>query len=55
MSVKEQSEKPCFKLNTQKPKIMAFGPITSGPMDGEITETVKDLILLGSKITAVGD
>ena len=55
MRVKEESEKPSLKLNIQKTKVMASNPITSGPMDGEITETVKDLILLGSQITAVGD
>ena len=55
MKVKEENEKVGLKLNIQKTKVMASNPITSGPMDGEITETVKDLILLGSKITAVGD
>ena len=55
MNVKEENEKVGLKLNIQKTKVMASNPITSGPMDGEITETVKDLILLGSKITAVGD
>ena len=54
MSVKEQSEKPCFKLNTQKPKIMAFGPITSWQMVRGM-ETVIDFIFLGSKFTADGD
>ena len=55
MKVKEENEKVGLKLNIQKTKVMASNPITSGPMDGEITETVKDLILLGSQITAVGD
>ena len=52
MKVKEESEKVGFKLNTQKSKIMASGPITSWEIDGEIMETVKDFILRGSKITA---
>ena len=55
MKVKEESEKVGFKLNTQKSKIMASGPITSWEIDGEIMETVKDFILRGSKITADGD
>ena len=56
MKVKEEeSEKAGLKLNIQKTKVMASGPITSWQIDGEITETVKDLILLGSQITAVGD
>ena len=55
MKVKEESEKAGLKLNIQKTKIMAFGPITSWQRDGETMETVTDLIFLGSKITAVGD
>ena len=55
MKVKEESEKACLKLNTQKTKIMAPGPITSWQIDGETMETVKDFIFLGSKITANGD
>ena len=55
MKVKEESEKPGFKLNIQKTKIMAFGPITSWQMDGETMETVTNFIFLGSKITADGD
>ena len=55
MTVKEESEKIGLKQNIQKTKIMAFGPITSWQMDGETTETVTDLILGGSKITADGD
>ena len=55
MKVKEESEKPGFKLNIQKTKIMAFGPITSWQIDGETMETVRDFIFLGSKITADGD
>ena len=55
MKVKEVSEKVGLKLNTQKTKIMASGPITSWQIDGEIVETVSDFILLGSKITADGD
>ena len=54
MKVKE-SEKVCLKLNIQKTKIMAYGPITSWQIDGETMETVKDFIFLGSKITAGGD
>ena len=54
MNVKEESEKVGLKLNIQKTKIMASGPITSLEIDGE-TETVPDFILLGSKITADGD
>ena len=54
MKVKEESEKAGLKLNIQKPKIMAFGPITSWPIDGETMETVTDFILGGSKITAIG-
>ena len=55
MKVKEESEKGGFKLNIQKTKIMASGPITSCEIDEEIVETVADFILLGSKITADGD
>ena len=55
MKVKEESEKVGFKLNTQKTKIMASGPITSWQIDGETMETVIDFIFLGSKITADGD
>ena len=55
MKVKEQSEKACLKLNTEKMKIMASGPITSWQIDRETIETVRDLIVLGSKITADGD
>ena len=55
MKVKEESEKVGLKLNTQKTKIMAFGPITSWEIDGETVETVSDFIFLGSKITADGD
>ena len=55
MKVKEESEKVGLKLNIQKTKIMAFGPITSWEIDGETMETVRDFILGGSKITADGD
>ena len=55
MKVKEESEKVGLKLNFQKTKIMASGPITSWEIDGETVETVSDFILLGSKITADGD
>ena len=55
MKVKEESEKVGFKLNIQKRKIMASGPITSWEIDGETVETVSDFILGGSKITADGD
>ena len=55
MKVKEESEKVGLKLNIQKTKIMASGPITSWEIDGETVETVSDLILGGSKITADGD
>ena len=55
MKVKEESEKVSLKLNIQKTKIKAFGPITSWQIDGETMETVTDLIFLGSKITADGD
>ena len=53
MKVKEESEKVGLKLNIQKTKIMASGPITSWEINGEATETVRDFIFLGSKITAV--
>ena len=53
--VKEESEKVGLKLNIQKTKIMACGPITSWEIDGETVETVSDFIFLGSKITADGD
>ena len=55
MKVKEESEKAGLKLNIQKTKIMASGPITSSQIDGETMETVIDFILGGSKITANGD
>ena len=55
MKVKEESEKFGLKLNIQKTKIMASGPITSWQIDGETVEMVADLIFLGSKITADGD
>ena len=55
MKVKEESEKVGLKLNIQKMKIMASGPITSWEIDGETVETVSDFIFLGSKITADGD
>ena len=55
MKVKEESEKVGLKLNIQKTKIMAFGPITSCETDGETVETVADFIFWGSKITADGD
>ena len=55
MKVKEESEKVGLKLNIQKTKIMASGPITSWQIDGESMETVADFILGGSKITADGD
>ena len=55
MKVKEESEKVGLKLNIQKTKIMASGPITSWQIDGEKVETVSDFIFLGSKITADGD
>ena len=54
MKVKEESETVGLKLNIQKTKIMASGPITSWQMDGETMETVTDFIFLGSKITADG-
>ena len=53
--MKEECEKACLKLNIQKTKIMASGPITSWQIDGESMETVRDFILGGSKITADGD
>ena len=55
VKVKEESENVGLKLNFQKTKIMASGPITSWELDGEIEETVSDFIFLGSKITADGD
>ena len=55
MKVKEESEKAGLKLNIQKTKIMASGPITSWQIDGETMETVRDFIFLGSKITVDGD
>ena len=55
MKVKEESEKSWLKLNIQKMKIMASGPITSWEIDGETVETGSDFVLRGSKITAIGD
>ena len=55
MKVKMESEKVGLKLNIQKTKIMASGPITSWEIDGETVETVSDSVFLGSKITADGD
>ena len=55
MKVKEESKKSDLKLNIQKTKIMASSPITSWQIDGETIKTVRDLIFLGSKITADGD
>ena len=55
MKVKEEHEKVGLKLNIQKARIMASGPITSWQIDGETVETVADFIFLGSKITADGD
>ena len=55
MKVKEEGEKVGLKLNIQKTKIMASGPITSWQIHGETMETVRDFIFLGSKITADGD
>ena len=55
MKVKEESEKVGLKLNIQKTKIMASGPITWWEIDGETVETMSDFIVLGSKITADGD
>ena len=55
MKLKEESEKVGLKLNIQKTKIMASGPITSWQIDGETMEAVSDFIFLGSKMTANGD
>ena len=55
MKVKEEREKVDVKLNIEKTKIMAYGPITSREIDGETVETVSDFIFLGSKITADGE
>ena len=55
MKVKEESEKVGLKLNIQKTKIMAFGPITLWQIDGETVKTVTDFIFLNSKVTADGD
>ena len=55
MKVKEESEKARLKLNIQKIKIMASGPITSWQIDGETMETVRDFLFLSSKITADGE
>ena len=55
MRVKQESEKVGIKLNIQKTKIMASGPITSWEIDGQTVETVSDFVFLGSKITADGD
>ena len=55
MKVKEESEKVGLKLNIQKTKIIAYGPITSWEIDGKTVETVSDFIFLGSKITTDGD
>ena len=55
MKVKEESERVGLKLNIQKTRIMASGPITSWQIDGDIVETVSDFIFLDSKITADGD
>ena len=55
MKVKEDSEKAGLKLNIQKTKIIAFGPITSWQIEGETMKTARDFIFLGSKITAGGD
>ena len=55
MKVKEKDEKIALKLNIQKTKSMAFGPITTWQIDGETMETVTDFIYLGSKITTDGD
>ena len=55
MKMKEENEKVGLKLNIQKTKIMASGPITSWEIDGETVETMSDFIFLGSKITADGD
>ena len=55
MRVKEENEKAALKLNIQETKIIAYGPITSWQIDGEIMETVRDFIFLGSKITVDSD
>ena len=55
MKLKEENEKPGLKLNIQKTKVTASGPITSWQIDGETMDTVADFIFLGSKITADGD
>ena len=55
MKVKEENEKACLKLNIQKTKIMAFGPITSWKIEGKTNETVRDFIFLSSRVTADGD
>ena len=55
MKMKEESGKVCLKLNIQKMKIMASGPMTSWEIDGETVETVSDFLFWGSKITADGD
>ena len=55
MNVKEESEKPALKLNIQKTKIIASGPVVSWQIDGETMETMRDFIFLGSKITPDGD
>ena len=55
MKVKEESEKAGLKLNIQKTKIIASGPVTSWEIDGETVETVSNFVFLGSKITADGD
>ena len=55
IKVKEESDKVCLKLNIQKTKFMASGPITSWRIDGETMETVTNFVFLGSKITADGD
>ena len=55
MKVKEESEKAGLKLNIQKTKIIASGPVTSWEIDGETVETVSNFVFLGSKITAGGD
>ena len=55
MKVKEENENVCLKVNIQKTKIMAFGPITSWQIDGETMEMVRNFIILGSKVTADGD
>ena len=55
MKMKEESEKAGLKINIQKTKIIAYGPITSWQIDGETVETLRDFIVLGSKITADDD